>query len=683
MTRKDFIYSLVTSFVLVLGACTNEVVNDSFDRTADGTIDFTVGVESSPAQSAMTRTDLSTTNYYAMKAGTQVRLKVDGTWGTKAISQKTTCTTIGAATATPTINALSFAEGELLYWDDYGTGDPANSDNTAVGLKVFGVAVDGLSEAPAVAEDQWTRLPWTVITTGENVLNSDILVSNNLTSYTFASRNVADAKKMIFRHPLSKITFNLTASDGFTTSTDGTVGATKKKFEKDPTLYLSKATTWEGVDVPANNFILATGTINIQTATAESDGTASKLKAGTTSTTDLNVTVIKQAIVYPGTQLGAKATDVVAVLNADGNIYYITASAIHTAIDKATGHTDYKTLPGYNYIFNITVKKSGIVLTATVTKWIDVEADEAQPVINMTETVGDGDAAITGFSSFDLYLNDQDIAKGYTKVTTSPTIDSNGKVVFANTMYWTYHDQHYHFRGIYPTDIDVMTDATDQHQYVVVSNGAYDSNTFPSNFVMGMPEIAENTLCGSTDHTNVYMDQMGICARTEPINLNFRYMMSRVDVNLTSSNSTDANYVDLTNAEVELVNVGTDGQILLSDRSAVVTTYADTRALAGTSSTGYHGIIVPQLLENTAKGKVQFKITVYSDSNKTHKSVYYATVADIKVKTSGSTDAAAVTDAWKAGTHYVYELTITKTAISATVSLIDWTTYAGSTEVWF
>ncbi len=683
MTRKDFIYSLMASFVLVLGACTNEVVSDSFDRTADGTIDFTVGVESSPAQSAMTRADVSTTNYYAMKVGSQVRLKVDGTWAGKTpetISQKTTCTTVDATTAAPTVNALLFTENEMLYWDDYGTGDPDNATNTAAGLKVYGVAVDGQTTAPAVADAEWESIPWNVITSGENVLNSDILVSNNLTNYTFANRKSDDAKKMIFVHPLSKITFNLTASDGFT---DGTVGATEKKFKKEPTLYLSKATTLAGVDETSNHYALTTGTINIQDATAASDGTASKLIAGTTSTSNTNVTVIKQAIVYPGTQLGANATDVVAVLNADGNIYYITASAIHTAITNAGGHTDFKTLPGYNYIFNITVKKSGVTLTASVTNWVDVEAEKAYPVINMTGHVGDGDAASTGFSSFDLYLNDQNIAKGYTKVTTSPTIDSNGKVGFANTLYWTYHDQHYHFRGIYPTDTEVKTDATDQHQYVEVSNGAYDVSTFPSNFVMGMPEIAENTLCGSTDHTNVYMDQEGICARTEPINLNFRYMMSRVDVNLTSSNSTDANYVDLTNAEVELVNVGTDGQILLSDRSAVVTTYADTWALAGTSSTEYHGIIVPQLLENTAKGKVQFKITVYSDSNKTHKSVYYATVADIKVKTSGSTDAAAVTDAWKAGTHYVYNLTITKTAISATVSLTDWTTYEGSTEVWF
>ena len=82
MTGKNFIYTLMASFVLVLCACTSEDVSDSFDRTADGTIDFNVGVEASPANRTMTRslvdeTALSGDGYYAMQANTQVRLRVD------------------------------------------------------------------------------------------------------------------------------------------------------------------------------------------------------------------------------------------------------------------------------------------------------------------------------------------------------------------------------------------------------------------------------------------------------------------------------------------------------------------------------------------------------------------------------------------------------------------------------
>ena len=686
MTKKDYIFTLAATFVLGLGSCTSEDVNGSFDRTADGAIDFNVGVEASPANRSFTRGDESaSTQYYAMKAGTQVRLKVDGTWTGKdpeAICQKTTCKTEAATTAKPANNALSFTENEVLYWDDYGTGDPNNKTNNDNGLKVLGVAVDGMDKAPEVKDAEWESLSWPVITDGNNVLNSDIIVSNNLSTdpYKFVKPTKDNVRNMIFVHPLSKITFNLTAADGFT---EGSVGATENKFEKDPTLWLSNATTLEGLGDETNNYVLANGTVNISDGTATADETKkSKVIVGTTSKTDTKVTVIKQAIVYPGTQLGANNNSVIAVLNADDNIYFIKAKEIHTAITKA-GHTDFKTLPGYNYIINVTVKKAGIVLTASVTKWVDVEAEQAHPEINIEAHIGDksNDALPEGFNGFDLYLNDNDIAKGYTKAAT-PTVDSMGDVTFANTLYWTHHYQHYHFRGIYPTSTEVKADATDQHQYVEAQNDAYNASKFPCNFVLGMPEIAENTPCGSHDHANVYMDKEGICARKAAINLNFRYMMSQVEVTLESSKEGSDNYVDLTYAEVELVNVGTEGQILLSDRSAVVTEYADAQALHSIDSKHYHSIIVPQLFQNT-KGKLKFKIIVYSDSTKTQKDVYYATVADIKVKKAGSNDTASETDAWKSGTHYVYDLMITKTEVSATASLTDWTTVEGSQEVWF
>lgn len=683
MTGKKIIYAFMTSLVLAVAACTNEDMDVSLNHTAEGAIDLSVGVEATPARRALTRAGGATSAYYAMKAGTQVRLKVDGRWTGKtpeAISQKTTCKTIAAESGSA-VNALSFTEDEMLYWDDYGSGDPNNKTNTDQGLNVLGVAVDGKATAPTIADDsQWESLPWDVVTDGEDVLSGDIIVSNNLTAYQFAKRNDDEAKKMIFQHPLSKLTFNLTAADGFT---KGTIGKTSYKFEKDPTVTLTNATTLAGISDAANDYALTKGTVSIASAQATSDGTKATLVAGTTSITDANITVIKQAVVYPGTQLGADDDAVIAIVNADDNIYYIRAKEIHDAIKTIGGHTDYKTLAGYNYIINVRIKKTGIILTASVTKWVDVDSEEVHPEINMTTKVGSDshDELPAGFNGFDLWLNDHDIAKDYTNVAT-PTVNTAGEVVFAHTLYWVHHYQHLHFRGIYPTNTVVKEDATDQHQYVEVANGAYDATTFPSNFVMGLPEMAENTPCGNPDHANVYMDQEGICARKAPINLNFRYMMSQVEVTLKSSAEGSDNYVDLTNAEVELVNVGTKGHILLSDRSAVVTTYADEETLHSIDSKHYHGIIVPQLFENS-KGKLKFKITVYGDSTKTKKDVYYVEVASIKVKEKGSTASAALTDAWKSGTHYVYDLMITKTEISATASLTDWTTVEGSQEVWF
>ena len=697
MNRKDFIYTLTASLVLGLGSCTSEDFWDTFDRTVDGPIEFTVGVEASPAQRALTRAEESpaTTGYYAMQPNTRVRLRVDGAWNRKptpAISKQTTCT---AETATGTINALSFTESEKLYWDDYGFGDPDNSENYSKGLQVLGVAVDGMDEAPEINDkSKWESLPWAVATDGKNVLNSDIIVSNNLyvNRYKFEKPTKEHPGNLVFTHPLSKITINIKAGVGFT---KGSIGNTIYKFEKDPVVTLSHAKSLDGITNSANDYCLTNGTINIATATAAWDGkTKAAVIAGTTSTTDDTYTVIKQAIVYPDTQFGDNDDDVIAVVQADGNVYYVTAKQIRAKITEVGGHTDFKTKAGYNYIINVTVNKTGLLTTATVTAWNEVVSDEAYPKINVTgsetQTVSLPSSVCGKFN----FWYSETIDGGYVCGAT-PSIISDGTMDWkeTNLLYWPDHNTHYHFRGLFPyRDEDAKTGplvVEDKGiQVVKVANGAYNASTSPSNFMIGMPEFDDETLCGNkeTGHTQVDMRTGGICAREGYINLNFRYMMSQVEVNLTS-NSTDASSkVVLDNATVELVNVGTEGNILLSNRSAEITNEG-TFTLPHTSGYNYHGVIIPQtLIDNAAtdKNKVKFKITLYTDATKTTKTnVYYADVAPIKVKEKNSSADAAVTNAWQSGVHYVYNLNITKTQINATVSLTDWTTYEASEEVWF
>ncbi len=699
MNKKNIIYTLTISLALALGSCASEDFWNTFDRTVDGPIDFTVGVESSPAERSLTRA--ITPTYTSMAKGTQVRIRVNGDWVKKTpnttVSQTATC-----VTNEPTeVNSLSY-DNNTLYWDDYGVGDPANSSNKDAGVSVLGVAVDGMATAPAIDDDsKWTTLSWNVITTGDNVLNGDIIISNNLKNYKFAERNDGTAKKMIFTHPLSKITFNIKAGDGFTT---GTVGATTKKFDKDPILTLSKATTLAGIETAANNYALATGNVSISGGSATSDNNTSKVIAGTVSTSNPAITVIKQAIVYPGTQLGENPTDIIAVLQADDNVYYINASEIHTAIsnfDSTNGvtHTDYKTLPGYNYIINIVVNKSCLILSASITDWVSVNSNEVNPEININATVGGGgDSELKNINKFTFWRSTK-IDSGYENVA-QPIVKDDGSLDWTNTnvLYWTHHKQHYHFRGIYPLYDDVKiigpkVEDVGGKQCVHVENGAYNASTFPSNFVIGMPEIASGTMCGNPDHKDEEVDMSvgGICARRVPINLNFRYMMSQVEVKLTSNeNKLADDYVDLTYAEVELVNVGTAGNILLSDRSAKITTQSEAYSLNSVSSSSihYHDIIVPQTLINSDKSnKVRFKITVYSDDPSTNpsaaKDVYYADLAPIKVKKAGSTDEAAAVNAWESGVHYVYNLKITKTEIKATATLTDWQTVEASEDVWF
>ena len=666
-----------------LWSCSGDELWDQPGTKADGAISFNVGVESSPAQRTVTRAGASDP-YYAMQAGTQVRLRVDGIWKRKSptvpVSQKTTCKTLAAQSGSQ-VNALSFQDSEMLYWDDYGTGDPDNADSRAAGLSILGVAVDGKDAAPAVADDAaWESLEWNLVTDGTDVLSGDIIVSNNLTAYKFAERNYDESRKMVFIHPLSKITVNLKAGEGFTS---GSVGATTFKFENDPTVTLTNATTLAAIADPDNNYALTKGTVSIRNASAQSDGTKATLIAGTTSTTDDDITVIKQAVVYPGTQLGATDDAVIAVVNADDNIYYIRAKEIHDAITAKGGHTDFKTLAGYNYIINITVNKTGIRITASVTNWTSVDSEEVHPVINVDAHVGDGTPS-SGINTF-AFWRSESINKDYLhEATPAVNIDGTTDWTSTTTLYWTHHNQHYHFRGIYPVSTAVYSNGNGD-QAVAVENGAYDAATFPSNFVMGMPEFSgDDYMCDNEDHAHVDMRTEGICARTSAINLNFRYMMSRLEVNLTSSAVDAKDYVDLSYCKVELVNVGTKGDVLLSDRSALVTLDAQTYELNGVSSQiHYDDVIVPQTLVNTdSSNKVRFKITVFVNGTLTDYDVYYADVAPIKVKASGASVSAPV-DAWESGVHYVYNLKITKTEIKATASLADWKTVEASEDVWF
>ena len=694
MNSKVYIYSLAASLVLGLGSCTSEDFWDTFDRTVDGPIDFTVGVEGSPARRAFTRavdennqtqTPAASESYYALQGGTQLRLKVDGVWKrtseTGLVTKQATCKTEASETA---VNVLTYDEGETLYWDDYGTGDPDNKDaeknlNKDKGLSVLAVAVDGNTEAPAVAD--WTSLSWTTVdangkteVNSKNLLAKDILVSNNLSAYKFANRNDADAKKLIFKHPLSKITFNIKAGVGFT---KGSVGNTNYKFEKAPIVTLTNATKLEYISTSSNDYALTNGTVSIANAKATNDGTKVAVIAGVTSTTDETYTVIEQAIVYPGTPFANDAF--IAVIQADDNVYYIKADQIRAAMLANDANTDYTTKAGHNYIINVTLNKTGIFTTATVSAWKDVNSEETQPLINVDAVVGEKDGEIpTGFDrKFDFWYSEN--LEGSYICGAQPIIKAGGSIDWSTTnpLYWPDHNTHYHLRGVYPTD---KVDSSSK--FVEVSNGGYDSNSYPSNLMIGMPEFSAKASCGNPEHTQVDMRTDGICARTSLINLNFRYMMSQVEVNLSSTSTDDKATVDLTNAEVELVNVGTKGNILLSDRSAVVTEDNKNFTLPYTSGNNYHGVIIPQTLVNGDKSnKVQFKITVYADAQKIKKSVYYADVAPIKVKANGGT--AAATSAWQSGVHYVYNLNITKTQINATATLTDWTTVAASEDVWF
>ena len=697
----------------------------------DNAIALSIGVDNSPLTPtpnlAKTRA-AEGDNYIALAQGTKMRLRVEGKWNNSKLIKFTDCSA-DAATGYNTYNTIS-SYSPMLYWDDFGTADPNNTTGKTDGLAIYGVAVDGMTTAPnvnntnsdngTIESDQWGNhssdnsnlLSWsTEDNSTSTVLERDLMVSNNLSkttaetpgNLTFEEHKAINKNlenkdekqsRLIFKHVLSKFTFNLKAADGFENYT----------FKSNPTVTLTRKKVSKMTEDNDGAYCLVEGKINIKKGEAKANDTKKVIKAKYISGQMDNgyQVVTEAAIVYTGTQISSSENDIIAQINADGNIYYITSEAIRTAINAISEHNnDFKAKAGYNYVFNITVKKTKINVTASVEQWNVVTADY-EPKIDVTGNIGDGNTSASSLNSFSLYLKDDDNgqyglsgSETFIKANSEITVNTTGgnpTYTFSPDVYWPDHQTHYHLRAVYPetkstsegSDPEVMTVSSEQG--IKVNNCKYEENNYPCNLLIGAPEITKGTMCGNKDHishtTGVDMSEHGICAREGSINLNFRYMMSQVVVNLSTSADGASNKVNIgANTIVEIENANTEGWIGLHNRNVVK--YGDntsTYKMNNDEDKSRHDAIIPQNIENLV-----FKISVSNDNNVTD--IYRANIKDIPVYVTDQSgkktgDANTITS-WDAGKKYIYNLKVTKTKVSITATITDWETRStDETDIW-
>ena len=676
---------------LLLAACSDTPDARYSVGSEDNEVRISAGIASSP-RGIESRAALA--GHYAFTEGTCINLHVEGYWKGKSPEkiEKTAIFKAAKDADADNINAISYLSGEQIYWDDFGTADPDNTENRSKGLGVLAVAIDRVTTGTTIADiadeawlssDAATDLPWSVVTDGTNSFKNDILVANNLYDaslttlqkrYTFDEQKAATPgeSRLEFKHVLSKITFVLTAGSGFPIIL-GNPG-----FISDPQVFLTRNKTGESNP----EWCYTSGKINIKTATATADpASLKKVKLDDIDRSGAKFT--HEAIIYPGSQFGGE-NDVVAQINADGNIYYVTAKQIRAAIDADASHAGtYNTLPGYNYIFQVTVNKTDIKVTATISDWKTVTAAEETPKIVVSADVGKQDDKTKTLDKFRFYRNEDGASQTGKYIALADAVNpqasdiADGSTIwnFYNVdgstptpLYWPNHTTHYFFRGVYPYNTAV-TDGGGTSTYIQAENGTFGTSTY-YNLMIGAPEIASGTMCDNPDHTPVDMSTKGICARTGKINLNFRYMMAQVEVKLTTTTGDDKVILD-NNTTVELVNTITSRRIYLGtrsigDESPNRETYRMTQQTADVKV--FHDAIVPQSLPD----EVQLKITV---KDGTKSDVYYAVVNKIKVGGYNITK-------WEAGKHYVYTLNIKKTGISVTATITDWTTAEGSDDIW-
>lgn len=719
MTLRHNIYAAIASLGL-LASCSSDIFAPAYTvGEADNAIVLHAGISEGGA-GVMTRAgaedhhDATTAGggHTTFTTGTQLRLRVDGTWLGKAdgtaphgtissttVSQKSTAT-IGDETGTDSKhNAVTFTDAEQLYWDEYGTADPANmpevaNNGRAKGLTIYGVAVDGKTTLPSAPTNlnadnlSWNALAWNVgapagsptpsINQTSGWSDYDLLVSNNVKdggldgTYKFDEKS--SGKLLEFTHAMTKVTVNLTAGEGFPGYTTAPANA---KFQQAPTVTLLGFNYTGTVNVEAKT---STPTATTHIASYRDDG-ADWADGGQHQTQFT-------ALVFPGNQF-LDATDILKI-EADGNTYYVNATKINTAMTTAQSNTTFE--QGKNYVFNIIISKTDIVVTATVKDWIDVVADTETPKINVTANVGAvsvDENTKQRMPSFDFYLSDVAGGSASTAYTnsataTKPTEGADGATawIFTPTLYWPNHTTHYLMRGVSPTSTTVDAGK------IAVAAGDYSAEaTAAGNLLVGAPVITSGTMCGNTDHTPVDMSTGGICAREGKINLTFDYMMSQLEVHLTTSS--DAAAVNLTKAKVEVVGGYTAGQVDIHAKTT--TTTGDIAPFevkhVGAEDANYrHSFVVPQELTYSsprAETNLRFKVTIYKDGNPAHgiDDIYYADIKPIQVSINGG-EKQSITE-WQHGKHYIYVLDINKTAINTTATITDWVTVTASDTVWF
>lgn len=662
--RRNILNNIMLVSLLTLAGCSNETDIVSTQSTDKTPISLSVGVESANTRAVTTDGEGKTLVALPENTNIWMAMKSEKTGEAPLYSS-----TIGK-TANPEkesadseendINKISFSSDNTRFWDDaYGT---------AANLSVWALTVPGATTVPgSVSASLWSAkantltLNWSLSSaqTSETVANEDLCFSNNIAAdkMRFGNKvsNKFDQGKLIFYHALSKVTIILKEGDGFNTSSiddfnfDGTGNITLKDFG------LSGSAT----------FNVATGEFGSYTST---DITSMYDKEKTASNRTL------EALVMPGTKISTTSADDAVTFSIEKNPLKVSAKTLATALNGKDGvKTEDGNIvleAGKNYKFTFTISKTGIkVITATVAAWENVEADEVAPKITINKAYGHlaSDDECTDFTDqFALYLSTSK-ASNYSKGTDITYADSKYKM--GTQLYWPNHETHYFFRGVYPSSVAV-TDSK-----ITVENGAYNSASAPSNLMIGYPRNTDGT---PDEACKVHSGTQGICATEGDIRMNFQYVMSQVEVKLTTSTGADKVVLD-ENTTIEILGGYKSGSIKLEDGTATYVDASDKATytmLGAVTGNDYdrHDAIIPQSLTN-----LKFKITV-KDSDGKYDS-YEAIIANIDVTPTGGSKSKITS--WLPGKKYTYSLYITKTATKFTATLKDWETVtSGDNHIW-
>ena len=578
------------------------------------------------------------------------------------------------ANKTVTITKTNSGFSTDSYWDDF-----SNSASDATNIRTTTPEMHGLqayygycyngrldSETPAPALTEGTGvLVWSVLqdqSTETKYKHSDLLKAPQTATvnYSHTSEQSGDHGTLVleFTHAMSQITVRVNAGTGFSAGQDplrSTAITLKNMFTK--TQITGYNGSWEDVAGAGNE--------NHKDIT---------MYAKTCDESSLTRDFV--AVVAPGTELRVGA-QLMNITDVHGNNYIVEITNEMIAVDKwATENDDIKddgvkyieTKPGYNYNLTVTVMKSSIQASATLTSWTDVNST-GTGAIQFTDdvTVTTSSSGFNDASAFSLFWVKHDDSHdtpaertntAYSYATTSTYDSGTGKWTNSPNLYWPNKNDSYYYRALATHssgDIEVASPSITTTARGNTDNKQTDGITKEGYILWG-------TTSGGT----------AISPRTGGVPMEFR-VVNKSNVKFTLKTATSDAAMTLSEATISISNIYSTGNIILED--GLVEGTGDPTALNPvlTSDGGagtYSSASIPVLAQKISDDAV-VTITFTKEAQ-----VYSTYTIPLKkcVESVGST----FIEVWEGGHTYNYTIHVEKEAVKFSAAVKSWDTISGS-----
>ncbi len=700
---KKLFYPLMLATAFVATSCTNtEDTNTTVDPSGKTPISFVGENNTAPITRA------------GFTDNTEVVMHI------RSVSKKDdkTLETLTFANAEKPVSGASFSNvaftqpGDYRYWDDAHGRDSK--------LSVFAIAVPNKSsvknadkylKALLDGNETWADkgvtedVKWTVSATQtDDILNNeDLVYSNNIQAdktlgiggvnssnstvtngelqfrLTDTSANADsngpgkfDEGRLNFTHALSRITVNLTKSDGFTENS---------KFE---------FTSANGnVSIPG---VPTSGTLNLETGTWTQDEPTTGINSMSVQSSSADKHSL-MAQMLPGYEIRKAGTSAnMLSFEIDNNQYFVTQAQMYEALTKASeddrkkitiGENSIVMEKGINYVFNINVKKTGVAVTATVVEFDKVTAGD----INKDNSHGELTFNTTGKSTDDFKLfrledsSHTSDTKWFGKYSEAPDLKKDNGV-WKTGWFFENDAAYYHFRAV-SSNVTVKNSTGTDGDYFTIESGKESTN----DYLWGAPMVVNATISYDKEHGNGYASAISNAIRstTSTINLTELHMMSSIHIVLRTTTGKDAVVLeDEANdkkCKVNLTNFYEKGKVNMGNGLVTITSKDLTSNMPFAAPA-----FGTEKVESDTRLKLKKPFTLYVVPQEVKRSGdaigLTITTPDGNVYTVNDLSASTSTLLWEPNHEYTYTFTLTKTGVVVTCTVEEWVPVsAGSSDI--